>query len=221
MAVVNPPSPMSSLLFQKTETQYRILSQQEWVQFCHGVGVMKDDESKAVIRPTAWYWPPKGFPDGLYQDVLWEKAKFTYSFHILATIRWVLMILQLSLNAILTALGSSSSKDSVVITTIAGCNTLVSGLLALMHNSGLPERYRSDRNEFGKIEDYLKEIVDTRLVPVDDSIVEVMARCFDKFASARQSVQQNVPASYVPAASAASSKVVASKPDAAASDAKQ
>jgi hypothetical protein len=32
------------------------------------------------------YWPPRGFPDGLYQDVLWEKAKFTYSFHIIATI---------------------------------------------------------------------------------------------------------------------------------------
>ncbi|KAF7535547.1 hypothetical protein G7054_g5290 [Neopestalotiopsis clavispora] len=216
MAAATTPSPTSSPVTQKPGKQYRTMNQQEWVQFCHGVGVMKDNESTTVIRPTAWYWPPRGFPDGLYQDVLWEKAKFTYSFHIIATIVWILMVVQLALNAVLTAVGSSSSQDSVVITTIAGVNTLVSGILALMHNSGLPDRYRSNRNEFGKIEDYLKEIVDTRLVPVDDSIVEVMAHCFDKFASARQSVQDNVPASYVPAAqkNASSSKgsPVASKP---------
>jgi hypothetical protein len=68
---------------------HRLLSQDEWVQFCRGVGVLTDEESETVIRPTCWYWPAKGFPDGLYQDVLWEKAKFSYWFHTLSMIRRV------------------------------------------------------------------------------------------------------------------------------------
>ncbi|KAI0132121.1 hypothetical protein BJ170DRAFT_680019 [Xylariales sp. AK1849] len=179
---------------------YRVLSQDEWVQLCRGVGVFKDDESEHVIRPTCWYWPAKGFPDGLYQDVMWEKAKYTYYFHILSSIRWTLMILQLALNAVLTALGSLSLKDGTAITAVAGINTLFAGILALMHNSGLPDRYRSDRNEYYKVEEYLKEIIDTRLVDADDTIVEVMADCFDKFQGARQTVQNNIPASYTPSA---------------------
>ncbi|KAH6659845.1 hypothetical protein BKA67DRAFT_529975 [Truncatella angustata] len=197
---------------QKPGAQHRILSREEWVQFCHGIGVLKGDESTKVIRPTSWFWPPKGLPNGLYLDILWEKSKFTYWFHILASIRWTLMILQLSLNAVLTALGSTSTKDGVVITTIAGVNTLFAGILALLHNSGLPDRYRSNRNEFAKVEEYLKEIVDTRLVLAEDSIVEVMAACFDRFAAARLSVQNNVPQSYVPATSTSPSRVVISKP---------
>jgi hypothetical protein len=122
--------------------------------------------------------------------------------------RWTLMILQLALSAVLTALGALSDKSGIAITSVAGFNTLFAGILALMHNSGLPDRYRSNRNEFAKVEEYLKEIIDTRLVLAEDSIVEVMATCFDKFASARQSVQNNVPASYIPAASPAPVKVI-------------
>lgn len=119
------------------------------------------------------------------------------------------MILQLSLNAVLTALGSTAYKDGVAITTVAAVNTLFAGILALLHNSGLPERYRSNRNEFAKIEEYLKEIIDTRLVLAEESVAEVMAACFDKFAAARQSVRNNVPASYVSASTAARPKAMA------------
>lgn len=110
------------------------------------------------------------------------------------------MILQLAMSATLTALGSLSMHDGTAITALAGVNTCLAGMLALMHNSGLPDRYRSDRNEYYKVEEYLKEIIDTRLVPVDNDIMEVMAACFDKFQTARQTVQQNVPASYTPSA---------------------
>ncbi|KAI1877249.1 uncharacterized protein JN550_001321 [Neoarthrinium moseri] len=194
------PAGSAQASVEKPEVQHRVLSQAEWIQFCRGVGVFKDLESTNVIRPACWYWPAKGFPDGLYQDVLWEKSKFTWFFHLLSAVRWTLMILQLSLNAVLTALGSLSLKNGTVITVIAGINTLFAGLLALIHNSGLPDRYRSDRNEFSKVEQYLKEIIDTRLVPADDTIVEVLASCFDKFSDARQTVQNNIPASYAPSA---------------------
>ena len=65
-----------------------------------------------------------------------------------------------------------------------------------MHNSGLPDRYRSDRNEFFKLEEHLKSIIDTALVPADQDINEVLAGCFDMFRDARQTVQNNIPASY-------------------------
>ncbi|KAI1470227.1 uncharacterized protein F4812DRAFT_257264 [Daldinia caldariorum] len=179
---------------------YRLLTHVEWVQFCRGVGVFKDDESEEVIRPTSALWPPKGFRDGLYQDVLSEKAKFTYMFHFVDIVSWLLMLLQIAMGAVLTALGSvSSAKNGTPITTIAAINTCVGGILALLHNSGLPARYRSDRNEFYKLEEHIKSIVDTALVPADHDINAVLAGCFDMFRDARQTVQNNIPASYTAA----------------------
>ncbi|KAI0599380.1 hypothetical protein F4775DRAFT_600186 [Biscogniauxia sp. FL1348] len=174
----------------------RLISHNEWVQFCQGVGVLKDHESNEVVRITNRCWPPSGFKDGLYQDVLYEKSKFSYWFHIVNAVQWILMLSQLALGATLTALGSLPKGDGPMITIIAAISTCVSGVLALIHNSGLPYRYRSDRNEFYKLEEHLKSIIDTGLVPADQNIHEVLADCFDMFRSARQTVQDNIPASY-------------------------
>ncbi|KAI8956457.1 hypothetical protein F5Y11DRAFT_342963 [Daldinia sp. FL1419] len=176
---------------------YRLLTHVEWVQFCRGVGVFKDDEGEEVVRQTSTMWPPKGFRDGLYQDVLVEKTKFTYMFHSVDIVSWLLMLLQIAMGAVLTALGSvSSSRNGTAITSIAAVNTCVGGILALLHNSGLPARYRSDRNEFYKLEEHIKSIVDTALVPSDQDINAVLAGCFDMFRDARQTVQNNIPATY-------------------------
>ncbi|KAI0882755.1 uncharacterized protein GGS22DRAFT_168646 [Annulohypoxylon maeteangense] len=195
----NPPKKPGD---PKKET-YRLLSHPEWVQFCRGIGVFKDDESEEVVRPTSSWWPPQGFRDGLYQDVLSEKTKFTYGFHIISTITWILMLIQIAMSAVLTALGSvttsSTVKEGTAITSIAAMNTCVGGILALLHNSGLPARYRSDRNEFYKLEEHLKSIVDTALVPADQDINEVLADCYSMFRDARQTVQNNIPASYTTA----------------------
>jgi hypothetical protein len=79
-----------------------------------------------------------------------------------------------------------------VQTAIAAINTGVSGILALMHNSGLPDRYRSDRNEFYRIEEHLKSIVDSGLVPVSHSVNDALAECFEMFATALQVGSQNL-----------------------------
>lgn len=100
------------------------------------------------------------------------------------------MCLQLALSACLTALGSFSHEDGKPITIIAAISTCTAGVLALMHNSGLPDRYRSDRNEFYQVEVYIKEIMDTKLAAADQNIMEVMASCFDKFREARQTVRR-------------------------------
>jgi len=55
-----------------------------------------------------------------------------------------------------------------------------------MHNSGLPDRYRSDRNEFQKLEEHIKAIVDTGLVPVSCSVNDSLAECYEMFATAFQ-----------------------------------
>lgn len=110
------------------------------------------------------------------------------------------MLLGLIVSAVLTALGALSVHEAVPITTLAAINTAISGILALLHNSGLPDRYRSDREQFYRIEEHLRSIIDSRLVPADDSVNEVLADCFAKFQDARQTVIENIPASYIPAA---------------------
>jgi hypothetical protein len=55
-----------------------------------------------------------------------------------------------------------------------------------MHNSGLPDRYRSDRDEFFKLEEHIKAIVDTGLVPASHSANDALAECYEIFATALQ-----------------------------------
>ncbi|KAI1433287.1 hypothetical protein GGR50DRAFT_509797 [Xylaria sp. CBS 124048] len=181
---------------------YRLLGKSEWLQFCRGVGILKDEEGEEVIRVTSRLWPPSGFRDGLYNDILSEKTKFTYYYHALSIIAWLLMLLQIALSAILTALGATSKYNGTVITIIAAINTSLAGILALLHNSGLPDRYRYDRNEFYKLEEHIKAVVDTGLVPIDQSVNDAVAECFDKFATALQTVQNNNPTTYTVASSA-------------------
>ncbi|KAI0391349.1 hypothetical protein F5Y17DRAFT_14879 [Xylariaceae sp. FL0594] len=191
-------SPRSGSSNQDRE-HYRLLKKGEWLQFCRGVGILKDEESEEVIRVTSRLWPPSGFKDGLYNDVLYEKTKFTYCYHTLSIVTWLLMILQLGLSAILTALGATSRRNGTPITAIAAINTGVAGVLALMHNSGLPDRHRSNRNEFQILEEHIKAVVDTGLVPVHYTANDALAECFDMFATAFQTVQNNIPSNYTQA----------------------
>ncbi|KAK7757718.1 hypothetical protein SLS62_000096 [Diatrype stigma] len=207
------------------ETQrYRRLTHAEWVRFCRGVGAMRDDsdgdsgggksieegEMAAVVvsRPTCALWPAKGFRDGLYRDVLMQQTKYAYLYYALSISKWVLLLLQIALGSILTALGSFAGSQGIPITVIAAINTGVAGVLALLHNSGLPERFRSDRNEFKAVEEHVKYVVDTALVRGADGVDDALAECFDRFRAARQSVESNMPAFYTPssALSSASSR---------------
>lgn len=144
-----PPKPLALV-------QHRFLSPAEWARVAHGVGAIREGETHQVVHPTCWYWPPRRLPEGLYRDVVTQRSKYFLYYHILSTLRWFLMILQIVLGAVLTALGSFQMKDGTTITVLAAINTVDAGLLALMHNSGLPDRYRLDKVEFIKVEDFLK-----------------------------------------------------------------
>ena len=135
---------------------HRFLSPAEWARVAHGIGAIKEGETHTVIHPTCWYWPPKGLPDGLYRDLIVQRTKYFYAYHCLSMFRWLLLISQIVLGAILTALGSVNLRDGTPITVLGAINTVDAGLLALMHNSGLPDRYRLNKVEFTKVADFFK-----------------------------------------------------------------
>lgn len=180
--------------------RHRFLSRAEWVVLAHGVGAVSDTEQHQLVHPTHWWWPPKGMVGGLYKSVVRERAKSFYLFHAASSCRWALMIIQLLIGAALTALGShhQSFQDGTPVTVLGAVNTIIAGLLALLHNSGLPDRYRYNKTEFEGLEDHIRELLDTGLVPVDKTIDQVLAECFDIFQEAKATVQANMPVTYKP-----------------------
>ncbi|CAI0646834.1 unnamed protein product [Colletotrichum noveboracense] len=178
--------------------RYRFLTPSEWAIFAHGIGGVKDTEGHVALHPTCWYYPPKGIPSGLYRDVIWHRTKYFYFYHGMSTIRWFGYILQIILGAVLTAIGSMSFKNGTPITIIAASNTINAGILALLHNSGLPDRYRSDQAEFSEVEDHIKKVLDTGVVPEDMTVDQALVQCFDLYWEAKQTIQANIPAVYTP-----------------------
>jgi len=144
------PQPSSS------SVQHRFLSPTEWARVAHGVGAIREGEEHQVVHPTCWYWPPKGLPDGLYRDIVKQRTKYSIGFQLLSTMHWFLMILQVMVGAILTALGSLPMREATPITALAAVNTVGAGLIGLLHNSGLPDRYRMDKAQFMQVEDYIR-----------------------------------------------------------------
>ncbi|KAL1838235.1 hypothetical protein VTJ49DRAFT_2869 [Mycothermus thermophilus] len=176
---------------------HRFLDTTEWARVAHGVGAIHaDDEAHHVARPTCWYWPPKRMPEGLYRDVVFQRSKYQVAFFTLGTMHWALMIVQVMVGAVLTVLGSLSVRETKVITILAAANTVGAGLLGLMHNSGLPDRYRMDKAQFVAVEDYIRSVLDTGIVEAQQTVEDVLNECYARFANARSTVLSNKPDVY-------------------------
>lgn len=106
------------------------------------------------------------------------------------------MIVQLLVGAALTAIGSMSMSDGVPITVLGAVNTVVAGFLALLTNSGLPDRYRYDMFEYAQVEDHIKEILNSGVVPANKTNDQVIAECFEMYQDAKTTVAANMPANY-------------------------
>lgn len=178
--------------------RHRFLTANEWMILARGVGAIRDAEENALVVPTSWWWPAKGLPPGLYADVIRRRSVSFYFFHLASIVRWGLLVVQLFLGASLTALGAFSFANGTSITVLGAANTIIAGLLALLHNSGLPDRYRYDMAEFEEVEDHIKEILTTRLVRADLTLDQVLAQCYDLFHDAKTTVEANMPATYTP-----------------------
>jgi hypothetical protein len=133
-------------------------------------------------------------------------------FQFASAIRWIFLILQLVIGASLTALGGMSTRDGTPITVLGASNTVIAGLLALLHNSGVPDRYRYDKAEFERVEDHIRELLVTGLVRADKSVNEALSDCFDYYQHAKRTVNSNMPAAYVPTPIVPTAQAVATVP---------
>ncbi|KAF7539138.1 hypothetical protein G7Z17_g12473 [Cylindrodendrum hubeiense] len=61
---------------------------------------------------------------------------------------------------------------------------------------GLPDRYGYDMAEFGQVEDHIREILDTAMVPANHTIDQALAECFDIYQHAKRTVLANKPVTY-------------------------
>lgn len=178
--------------------RYRFLSPAEWRILAHGIGGVKDAESQTPVHPSHWFWPPKNMPQGLYKDVVLNRTKSFYFFHAASVAGWSFMILQLLIGATLTALSHLSTDKSTALTVLGAANTVIAGFLALLHNTGMPDRYRSDMVEFEALEDHLMKLLDAGIAPADMAVEQVLAECFEMYHNAKATVAANMPASYIP-----------------------
>ncbi|KAI6750937.1 hypothetical protein HG530_014387 [Fusarium avenaceum] len=196
----------------KKEITFRSLSAAEWTFFARGVGGIRDAERNVPVQPTSRIWPPKGLPPGLYRDTVYKRTMSFYMYKFASIIRWIFLILQLMIGASLTALGGMSTRDGTPITVLGASNTVIAGLLALLHNSGVPDRYRYDKAEFERVEDHIRELLVTRLVRADKSVNEALSDCFDYYQHAKRTVNSNMPAAYVPTPIVPTAQAVATVP---------
>lgn len=94
-------------------------------------------------------------------------------------------------------------SSGLSITILAAANTVNAGIIALLHNSGLPNRIKQDWNEYAKVETFLEEIINTGLVGENETKVDAVAKCWDMFSAAKATIEKNKPAVYTTASSAA------------------
>lgn len=153
-------------------------------------------EQLRPVHPTSWLWPPKGMPRGLYHDVVLRRTKCMVLFYAATLMQWTFMLLQLCISAVVTALGSVVVKDGTPITVLGAINTISAGILAFLHNSGIPDRYRKDMEELRDVEDHIKELLDSSIAPAGLSLEQIIAECFDLFQDAKATVKANLPDNY-------------------------
>jgi hypothetical protein len=137
--------------------------------------------------------------------------------------------MQVTIGAVLTALGSLPRREPTPITSLAAVNTVSAGVLGLLHNSGLPDRYRMDKAQFSHVEDFIKvcppptlwsrwgiitetdillfqELLDTGIVEVGQTVEDVLNDCYVRFQNAKTTVLSNKPEVYSGPANAGQDK---------------
>lgn len=164
---------------------------------CTAIGALHtDSEKESLATITSTFWPSKGLPPGLYKDVIRARTVSQYQYYLCSLFFNTALILQLILGAVLTGLSSYADGQAVLITVLAAANTVIAGLLALMHNSGLPDRFKKDWNEFDYVEMYLCELMRSGVVKNGMSRDQVIEYCYGLFKKAKGTVARNKPAAY-------------------------
>jgi hypothetical protein len=201
----SPPSTSSSSSSQSSSPPSKVakLSQTSIHIIRHSIGCTNDPESSALIHTTSNFYPPRGLPPGLYKSIILSRTISQYQY-ILSTLFFNFsLVLQVILGAAVTAIGSSD-RHGVAVTILAAANTVNAGLLALMHNSGLPDRYKNDWNVLEELEMWIWKVVETGVLEMTGrgedgwDAQEVVHECFERYAEVKKTIAKNKPAAYLP-----------------------
>ncbi|KAG7131710.1 hypothetical protein HYQ45_009756 [Verticillium longisporum] len=174
---------------------------------------------------VSWFKPRRRLPSGLYKDVAALRRKYLFYFHAVAFLRWAGMMMQLFVGAALTGVGAMAFQSGaflrwagmmmqlfvgaaltgvgamafqsgIPITILAGVNTVIAGMLAMLHNSGLPDRYRINQAEFEGVEDLIKAVLNTGIVKDTQTVDQAIMECFETYRYTRAVVAANDPSFY-------------------------
>ncbi|KAJ6444585.1 C6 transcription factor [Purpureocillium lavendulum] len=176
--------------------RHRFLSPAEWNIIANGVGGVQDAEGHRSVRPGRAWFPAANMPPGLYRDIVQERNKYFLLYHAASITQAALMVLQLLIGASVTSLGAMRLHTGIPITVLGAVNTVIAGLIALLDNGGLPDRFRYDMTQFEELEDHMKELLDSGIVPANMTTDQVLAECFDRFREAKATVAANLPVNY-------------------------
>jgi small basic protein len=142
----DPPEPTSTSPVQPNHQQHNVHE-----QFCKIVGIRQD---KPPQRGTPEH---KAWSKKLYARVNARYKAQRLEYHITASISTTLLLLQIIIGAVLTALGASSSPH-IVIAVFGALNTVIAGIITYLKGMGQPMRARAFRDELWNC---LDEINDT------------------------------------------------------------
>jgi len=178
--------------------QVKSLSPADLRQVCFSIGAPYFSIEQPTPKPTLVSWnsstPP--LPAGLYASVI-SLRKRSRNFYYFTTILYnTLLIFQLLFSAANTALAARSPRNGTALIILTALTTIDAGIVALLHNSGLPNRLRNDWSEYDKVEMYLVEVMSGGVVLQGQTWQDVVQSCFDKFAAAKATVQANKPSFY-------------------------
>ncbi|CRK11737.1 hypothetical protein BN1723_009489 [Verticillium longisporum] len=187
----NPSSSTPSLLSKppRKHIRYRFLTPSERAIFARAVGADMDPEDQTPLYPPT-------LQSGLYKDVAALRRKYLFYFHAVAFLRWAGMMMQLFVGAALTGVGAMAFQSGIPITILAGVNTVIAGMLAMLHNSGLPDRYRINQAEFEGVEDLIKAVLNTGIVEDTQTVDQAIMECFETYRYTRAVVAANDPSFY-------------------------
>jgi hypothetical protein len=165
---------------------------------CFAIGAPYASFEEPIPKPSSISWnsrtPPA--PAGLYASVISLGRRAKYSYYFTSFLYNTLLILQLLFSAANTALAAQPIPHKISLTTLTALTTVNAGIVALLHNSGLPNRLRNDWNEYDKVETFLVEVMSGGVVPAGSTWEDVVQLCFNKSAAAKATVQANKPSFY-------------------------
>ncbi|CAG8974106.1 hypothetical protein HYALB_00002741 [Hymenoscyphus albidus] len=137
---------------------------------------------------------------GLYKQILLLQRWRARQYHIVNTIYYFALGLQVLIGAVLASLGPLSKLHPTAITILGVLNASLAGILALLKGQGLPDRLRKDEYQMRKVQDFIEE-TDIRLAISGEDISrkelsDLVERVFAKYHTARDTAQMNKRMSY-------------------------